>query len=95
VGNTQYPHIQDLSSLNTVNEPVEGGGEGVLFFSRGRIFEPFKEPRSRFPAWRASTTTLLDVPARPPGYKGWRNRFLGSSGSELEFLNSLWGLGTE
>ncbi len=37
-----------------------------------RIFKPLKEPRNRFPAWRAGTTTLFVVPAR------WRNRFLGS-----------------
>jgi hypothetical protein len=30
------------------------------------VFEkPFKEPWNRFPVWRAGTTTLLDVPARP------------------------------
>ncbi len=29
-----------------------------------RICKPFKEPRSRFPARRAGTTTLFDVPAR-------------------------------
>jgi hypothetical protein len=31
---------------------------------RARICRPFKEPRNRFPAWRACTTTLLVVPAR-------------------------------
>jgi hypothetical protein len=25
---------------------------------------PFKEPRNRFPAWRADSTTLFDVPVR-------------------------------
>ncbi len=65
VRNTQYPHFQDLSSLKS--EP----GEGVLFFSRARILKPFKEPRSQFPAWRASTTTLFDVylPARQATYR--------------------------
>ncbi len=63
------------SLINTVNEP----GEGVLFYSRAWIFKPFKEPRSRFPAWRASTITLFDVPDRPPGCMGWRNGFLGFS----------------
>ncbi len=29
-----------------------------------RICKPFKEPKNRFPAWRAGTTTLFDVPAR-------------------------------
>jgi hypothetical protein len=28
-----------------------------------RICKPFKEPRNRFPAWRAGTTTLFGVPA--------------------------------
>jgi hypothetical protein len=31
---------------------------------RARICRPFKEPRNRFPAWRAGTTTLFVVPAR-------------------------------
>jgi hypothetical protein len=31
---------------------------------RARICKPFKEPRHRFPAWRAGTTTLYVVPAR-------------------------------
>jgi hypothetical protein len=42
---------------------------------RARICKAFKEPRNRFPAWPAGTTTLFDV---PPGSIGWRNRFLGS-----------------
>jgi hypothetical protein len=29
-----------------------------------RICKPFKEPRNRFPAWRAGPTTLFVVPAR-------------------------------
>ncbi len=38
---------------------------------------PFQEPRNRFLAWRAGTTTLFVVLGRcPPGYIGWRNRFL-------------------
>jgi hypothetical protein len=32
--------------------------------SRSRICKPVQEPRNRFPAWRAGTTTLLVVPAR-------------------------------
>jgi hypothetical protein len=36
---------------------------------RSRICKPFKEPRNRFPGWRAGTTTLFDVPARQ-GYIG-------------------------
>jgi hypothetical protein len=31
---------------------------------RARICKPFKEPRNRFLAWRANTTTLFDVLAR-------------------------------
>jgi hypothetical protein len=31
---------------------------------RDRICKPYKEPMNRFPAWRAGTTTLFDVPAR-------------------------------
>ncbi len=34
------------------------------------ICKHFKEPRNKFPAWRAGTTTLFDVPTGPPGYKG-------------------------
>jgi hypothetical protein len=30
---------------------------------RAHICKPFKEPRNRFPAWRAGTTTLFVVPA--------------------------------
>ncbi len=29
-----------------------------------RICRPIKEPRNRFPSWRAGTPTLFDVPAR-------------------------------
>ncbi len=42
----------------------------------------FKEPRNRFPAWRAGTTSLFDLPARQTINRlsesiPW-NRFLGS-----------------
>jgi hypothetical protein len=57
-----YPHIQDLSSLNTVNEPW-GDWEGVLFFSRARILKPFKEP-SRFPGGQVQQPYLTCLPAR-------------------------------
>ncbi len=43
----------------------------LLTIIKARICKPFKEPRNRFPAWRAGTTTLFDVSARP-------TRFLGS-----------------
>ncbi len=51
--------------------PVFGGD------STARTCKPFKEPRNRFRALPAGTTTLLDVPARQ-AFIGWRNRFLGS-----------------
>ncbi len=63
-------------------------------FTHGaRICKPFKEPWNRFPAWRAGTTTLFDVPRaarlnRLAESIPW-NRFLG-------FLNvykyGLWRL---
>ncbi len=49
------------------------GRELSFFSSRGNwdsptpspyIYRPCKEPRNRFQAWRAGTTTLFDVPAR-------------------------------
>ncbi len=52
--------------------------------SWARIWKPFKEPRNRFPAcWAGTTTLLFDVPG-PQDYIGWLaesipwNRFLGS-----------------
>jgi hypothetical protein len=41
-----------------IQKPLE-----VLIQTRARICRPFKEPRNRFPAWRAGTTTLFDEPA--------------------------------
>jgi hypothetical protein len=35
-----------------------------LHKNRARICKPYKEPRNRFSAWRAGTTTLFFVPAR-------------------------------
>jgi hypothetical protein len=32
--------------------------------TRARICKHLKEPRNRFPIWRAGATTLFDVPAR-------------------------------
>jgi len=37
---------------------------------RARICKSFMEPRNRFSAWRAGTTTLLDVPARRAALTG-------------------------
>jgi hypothetical protein len=41
-------------------------------FAGARICKPFKEPRNRFQAWRAGTTTIFDVPALQATYVGWR-----------------------
>jgi hypothetical protein len=54
---------------------------------RVRICKPFEEPRNRFPAWRASTAILFNVPAPHIGYMGWRNRFLA-----IDSLESIPGL---
>ncbi len=37
---------------------------GIWDGIRDQICKPFKEPRDRFPTWRAGTTILSDVPAR-------------------------------
>jgi hypothetical protein len=69
--------LQYLSILYSTHCPSEYG-YGPCCRMMGTNPEPefvsfFKEPGNRFSSWRASTTTLFDVPAR-----GWRNRFLGS-----------------
>ncbi len=47
----------------------------LLYVAWARIIKYFfKEPRNRFPAWRAGTTTLFDVPTCQPDYIGRRNR---------------------
>jgi hypothetical protein len=55
-------------------------GIGLLYRpTKARICKPFKEPRNRFLAWRASTTTLFFVPARQATWLAGsisRNRFL-------------------
>jgi hypothetical protein len=43
---------------------------GNIVVVRARICRPFKEPRNRFPAWRACTTTLFVVPARQATWVG-------------------------
>ncbi len=48
-------HSLKLNALSPVTQ--------TCFFT-ARIFKPFKEPRHRFPAWRACTTILFVVLAR-------------------------------
>jgi hypothetical protein len=50
---------------------------------RARICKSFEEPRHRFPAWRAGTTTLFDVPDRS------MNRFLGLLKNVYEYGSAL------
>jgi hypothetical protein len=56
--------------------------EGTIppaYVARARICKPCKEPRNRFPAWRAGTATLFVVLARLGAAKSiLRNRFLDS-----------------
>jgi hypothetical protein len=50
----------------------------LLMSSGARICKPFKEPRNRFPAWRAGRyNNPICRTADLPGNIGWRNRFLG------------------
>ncbi len=61
----------------------------LKFQHRARIRKLFKEPRNRFSAWRASTTTLYDVPAlqatkadsRFLGINSWAPKTFTNSGS--------------
>jgi hypothetical protein len=46
-----------------------------------RICKPFQEPRNRFPAWRAGTTTQVNVQAR-----------LATKAGGIGFLESIPGL---
>jgi hypothetical protein len=48
------------STLYTKRRKTKREGEGPS----ARICKPFKEPRNRFQAWRARTTTLFIVHAR-------------------------------
>jgi hypothetical protein len=56
IGNTgfNYPFCHAQVSLHVV----------LKVGDKSRICKPFREPRNRYPAWRASTTTMFDVPAR-------------------------------
>jgi hypothetical protein len=57
----------DLSAGPWRNPRLRVGLTGSLKVQsdlRARICKPFKEPRNRFPAWRAGTTTLYVVLAR-------------------------------
>ncbi len=55
-----------------------------------RICKTFKEPRNRFPAWWAGTTTLFDVPARQSPnfyiFKEPRDRCQGINSASLSSL---------
>ncbi len=61
----------------------------IYLKNRARICRPFKEPRNRFPAWRACTTTSRQ-PARPHrlAESVHRNRFLASINV---YKYGLWG----
>ncbi len=52
-------------------------GEIKVEETRARICRPCKEPKNRFWALRAGTTTLHICRTGPPGYIDWRNWFLG------------------
>ncbi len=47
-------------------------GQELIVQYWARICQPVKEPRNRFPAWRAGTTTLFFVPACQATYKAGR-----------------------
>jgi hypothetical protein len=49
----------------------------IIFTHFSIVFLNFKEPRNGLLAWRSGTKTLCDIGTGPPGYIGWRNRFLG------------------
>jgi hypothetical protein len=51
-------------SITHAGGPINIALEETPLMYRARIFKPFKEPRNRFPAWPAGTTTLLVVTAR-------------------------------
>ena len=53
----QLPHRDEIHSL-LLGWPAKSGGV------RARVCKPLKEPKNRFPGWRACMTTLFDVPAR-------------------------------
>jgi hypothetical protein len=59
-----YCAVWNSQRLNTSCQKTENISKQTTG-SRARICNTFKEPRNRFPAWRAGTTTLFDVrPAR-------------------------------
>ncbi len=70
------PRISYIFDLGVLMQPpvtrVLSDSYISSFHIRARICKHFKELRNRFPAWPAGATTR---PA-PPGYIGWRNRFL-------------------
>jgi hypothetical protein len=80
------PEISKLIMPNVYYGVLNLGGQGgqgyhpyfSLFETRARICKPFKEPKNRFTAWRAATTTLFSYQAARDGIleqsMGARNR---------------------
>jgi hypothetical protein len=63
-GTNNMPQMSSdqIPRLSSVGQCGKYQHVGQLY--RARICKPFKEPRIRFPAWRAGTTTLFDVTVR-------------------------------
>jgi hypothetical protein len=55
-----------------------------------RICKPFKEPRNRFPAWRAVMTTLFVIPARQATQAGRTDSSESILGSLNVYKKGLW-----
>jgi hypothetical protein len=51
-------------SITHAGGPINIALKETPLMYRARICKPFKEPRNRFPAWPAGTTTLLVVTVR-------------------------------
>ncbi len=61
-----------------------------VMYSEPRICKPFKEPRNRFPAWRAGTTILFDVGYRPARLHRLAESLNGFLGSLNVYNYGLW-----
>jgi hypothetical protein len=59
-----------LEPLQGLKKNIAVNAKSRYLSSRVRICKPFQEPKNRFPAWRAVTTTLFDVPARQDTWVG-------------------------